>query len=276
VLLLLLLLLLQLLFLACRLTSCWPCQTQCRCCASPADSAYYALLLLPHVPVGACLQADKLLAMSDTVQVLRLLAAWLHDDRNEIKAHAKAFKATKGLARRNRFTRVPDIDSEQYEEQQQKTENSNFMQTVLNEYQVLLVSAGLKPSTLARAPAWAATRPVMIAAPPPAAPVALPPLTSSTLSSSSSSKKSSEDGSSSQDAAPDPSSSSSSSSEEQERERLRLLEMGLLREGKGFVTKGPKKGEELGGRAERALMLPEHIKHQVRVHAERPTIYGWS
>jgi hypothetical protein len=207
--------------------------------------------------------------MSDTVQVLRLLAAWLHEDRHEIAAHAKAFKAAKGLARKDRFTRVPDVDSEQYEEQQQKTEDCNFMQTVLNEYQVLLVSAGLKPSTLARAPAWAATRPVMIAAPPPAAPVALPPLTSSTLSrSSSSSKESSKElssSSSSQDAAPD---ASSSSSEEQERERLRLLEMGLLREGKGFVAKGPKKGEELGGRVERALMLPEHIKHQVRVHAD--------
>jgi hypothetical protein len=229
--------------------------------------------------MAACLQADKLLAMSDTVQVLRLLAAWLHDDTHQIEQHAQAFRATKGLARKDRFERVPDIDTQRYENEQQKIQDSNFMQTVLNEYQVLLVSAGLKPSTLARAPAWAATNPVMIAAPPPAAPVLLPPLTSSKLSSSSSSSsssslKSSEELSSSQDAALDPSSSSNSSMEqERERERQRLLEMGLLREGKGLAQKGPKR--ELGSRAERALMLPEHIKHQVGAHAVGPAVQGW-
>jgi hypothetical protein len=180
------------------------------------------------------LQADKLLAMSDTVHVLRLLAAWLHDDKRHIQEDAKAFKAANGLAHKDGSKDVLDVDSKYYEVEQQKVEDSNFMQTVLNEYQVLLVSAGLRPSALARAPAWAATHPVMIAAPPPAAVLGPPPPKSSNLSSSSSSSSSNKINSSEE------LSSSSSSSIEQVRKRAG---------------------------AERALMLPGHISHQVCAHA---------
>ncbi|KAF6266183.1 P-loop containing nucleoside triphosphate hydrolase protein [Scenedesmus sp. NREL 46B-D3] len=119
-------------------------------------------------------EADKLLAMSDTVQVLRLLAAWLNNDRQQILRYAAAFKAAQGNTQHGSIAHVTvSVDSRKRDDAgsqdvQRLDQDKDFMQAVLGAYQVLLVAAGLKPSTLAGAPAWAATDPVMIAAPPPA------------------------------------------------------------------------------------------------------------
>jgi hypothetical protein len=216
--------------------------------------------------------------MSDTVQVLRQLAALLTGDRQALLDYAAQVKAAKGWDRKQRFGRVPDVDEQDEagfddvdsQGVPQISSKVNFMRSVLQSYQVLLVSAGLKPSTLAGALAWAASNPVMISAPPPAAPVVLPGAPNSSSSSSRESSKQrrkskyrdlSMGGCDEVESSQDPSSSSSSSSSSTEEQQQRLLEMGLLRDAKGL-----RKGE-IGARAERALMLPGHIQHHVRQDA---------
>jgi hypothetical protein len=210
--------------------------------------------------------------MSDTVQVLRLLTARLTNNRNTLELYARHCKAAKGHTRKTRFARVPDVDSgdalDDVDSQgvPQMRQDVNFMRTVLNTYQVLLVSAGLKPSTLASAPAWAETKPIMIAAAPPVAPVALPAVPTELASSRPRDprKKYCDTSNSGLDGIAASSSSSSSddvpgdgSSSVEEQQRRRLLEMGLPHDDKG-LSKGV-----IGLRVERALMLPEHIQHQV-------------
>ncbi|WIA16185.1 hypothetical protein OEZ85_012898 [Tetradesmus obliquus] len=185
------------------------------------------------------IQADKLLVMSDTIQVFRLLAALQANDQRTVQNYgSRKHKSPRSqhnidmdLEQHGRYINtgsqfeVSDDADADVDRGGGGSKPGDPIRTVLNSYQVLLVSAGLKPSTLAAAPAWTATQPIMIAAAPSAAAAAA--------------------------AAVMPASSSSG-------------DAGKQQELAAAYASGD---SEVYNRADRHLMLPEHIQHQVLLYA---------
>lgn len=108
-----------------------------------------------------CLQADKLLAMDDTQQVLKHLGQLLsgrHNRPHELEQQQSQHQQQQ---------------QEQHQagvgQQQQQQQAASPISVVLGAYQVLLVSASLKATSLNAAPAWLCSNPVMVTATPTAA-----------------------------------------------------------------------------------------------------------
>ncbi|KAF8055724.1 RH47 [Scenedesmus sp. PABB004] len=113
-------------------------------------------------------EADRLLAMGDMRELVRALAdpeAFAADEaaaRRELKAARRAGGAAPGGS-------PPPPAETPPRGAAPAGSTASPMARVLQQFQVVLVSASLQPSALARAPAWAATRPLLVAPPAPGA-----------------------------------------------------------------------------------------------------------